>query len=246
MLTEQFLARIKLEGTIVDIKRLPLILRHMAQYIPFENLDVINGVSQPLSSHYIVQKILTEGRGGLCYEMNPLLAEVLRANEMNVKLIAATIYDSMHQEFSKTGYTHTVVLLEQHGERYLVDAGFGNNVPLMPVPLNGDVVSSTNGDFKIIGDELFMKRRHRDEQFVLAYRFKEERISWKQLQISQHIIEQSEASPFNKRALLTKCTEDGTITLSENDLTIMKNGQKIIRTLSSKEALEAKHRYFYQ
>lgn len=246
MLTEQFLARIQLEGTMIDMKRLPLILRHMAKYIPFENLDVINGVSQPLSSKRIVQKILVEGRGGLCYEINPLLAEVLRANELNVKLIAATIYDSTHQQFSKTGYTHTIILLEQHGERYLIDAGFGNNVPLMPVPLNGDVVSSTNGDFKVIGDELFMKRRYRDEQFVLAYRFKEERASWKQLQVSQHIIEQSEASPFNKKALLTKCTEDGTITLSENDLTIMQEGQKTVQTLTAEEVTQAKKQYFYQ
>ncbi|WP_010287575.1 arylamine N-acetyltransferase family protein [Kurthia massiliensis] len=246
MLTEQFLARIHLEGTKIDMKRLPLLLRHVAQYIPFENLDVMTGTSKPLSTAYMTEKILVNGRGGLCYEINPLLAEVLRENDLNVKLISATIYDTLQQQFSKTGYTHTLILLEDHEERYLIDAGFGNNVPLMPIPLNGDVVSSTNGEYKVIGDELFMKRRYRDEQFILAYRFKLEPISWKQLQISQHIIEQSEASVFNKRPLLTKCTEEGTITLSQHELTIMKNGLKTTETLTPEQAMKAKKQYFYQ
>ncbi len=91
-----------------------------------------------------------------------------------------------------------------------------------------------------------MKRSYRDEQFKLAYRFKRESITWDQLRISQQIIEQSEDSMFNKRALLTKCTEDGTVTLSENNLVIMKNGEKKNRVLTDVEKQQAKKDYFYQ
>jgi len=91
-----------------------------------------------------------------------------------------------------------------------------------------------------------MKRRYRDEQFVLAYRFDTQPITKSQLRTSQQIIENSEDSVFNKRPLLTKCTEDGTVTLAGNDLTIMKNGHKTLRTLTDTEKEAAKKQYFYQ
>lgn len=246
MLTNSFLERIHLENTTIDLKHMPIILRHIAKYIPFENLDVMDKTTKPLSLETITEKLLTNRRGGLCYEINTLLFEVLRENHLNVKLISAVIYEETRQAFSKTGYTHTVILLEDQGHAYLIDAGFGNNIPLIPVPLDGQVVSSTNGEYKIIDDELYMKRSYRDEQFKLAYRFKRESITWDQLRISQQIIEQSEDSMFNKRALLTKCTEDGTVTLSENNLVIMKNGEKKNRVLTDVEKQQAKKDYFYQ
>lgn len=246
MLTEAFLARIRLSGTKIDMKHLPLLLRHVAAYIPFENLDIIEGVSEVLSPEGTAKKILQQHRGGLCYEINPLLATVLAENGLHVQWISAVIYDALHEEFSKTGYTHTLILLEDHGEQYIVDAGFGNNIPLMAVPLDGRTVSSTNGDYRIEGNDLYMKRRYRDEQFVRAYRFDTQPIAAPQLRASQQIIETSEDSVFNKRPLLTKCTEDGTVTLSGNDLTIMKDGHKTLTTLTDTEKEAAKKQYFYQ
>jgi len=246
MLTNRFLQRIELKNTTIDIENMPVILRHIAKYIPFENLDVIDKTTKPLSLETIVEKLLTNHRGGLCYEINTLLFEVLRENNLNVNLISAVIYDESSQAFSKTGYTHTIILLEHKGVEYLIDAGFGNNIPLVPVPLNGDLVNSTNGIYKIIDNQLYMKRSYRDEQFILAYRFIKESLTWDQLRISQQIIEQSEESVFNKRELLTKCTEDGTVTLSENNLVIMKNGEKTSRVLTETEKQHAKKDYFYQ
>ena len=69
-------------------------------------------------------------------------------------------------------------------------------------------------------------------------------MTWDQLRISQQIIEQSEDSVFNKRALLTKCTEDGTVTLSENNLVIMKNGEKMSQVLTDIEKQQAIKNYF--
>lgn len=91
-----------------------------------------------------------------------------------------------------------------------------------------------------------MKRRYRDVQFICAYRFDTQPIEWPALRVSQQIIEQSEDSAFNKRLLLTKCTDNGTITLSGNDLTIMKDGEKTVATLTDKEKAVAKKTYFYQ
>jgi len=246
MLTNRFFQRIELKNTTIDLDHMPIILRHIAKYIPFENIDVIDKTTKPLSLETIAAKILTNHRGGLCYEINTLLFEVLRENNLNVNLISAVIFDETSQAFSKTGYTHTIILLEHQGLEYLIDAGFGNNIPLIPVPLNGDLVNSTNGAYKIVDHQLYMKRSYRDEQFKLAYRFKRDRITCDQLRISQQIIEQSEDSMFNKRALLTRCTEDGTVTLSENNLVIMKSGEKTSRVLTEVEKQQAKKDYFYQ
>lgn len=47
------------------------------------------------------------------------------------------------------GRTHVTILLKHEGQIYLIDTGFGGNLPLKPVPLNGETVISQNGEFRI-------------------------------------------------------------------------------------------------
>jgi N-hydroxyarylamine O-acetyltransferase len=44
-----------------------------------------------------------------------------------------------------------VTILIYHGdETYLIDTGFGSNLPLKPVPLSGETTVSNNGELELI------------------------------------------------------------------------------------------------
>ena len=43
-----------------------------------------------------------------------------------------------------------VILLSHNEQIYLIDTGFGVNLPLQPVPLSGQIARSANGEFRII------------------------------------------------------------------------------------------------
>lgn len=51
--------------------------------------------------------------------------------------------------FSPTGTTHVAVVLTNGRERYLVDTGFGGNLPLVLVPFDVKVARSRNGEFRV-------------------------------------------------------------------------------------------------
>ena len=62
---------------------------------------------------------------------------------------------------------------------FLVDTGFGGNLPLKPIPLNGEIVSSDNGEFRVKqensvhGDYIFfMKLKYKDDDWKMGYAFK--------------------------------------------------------------------------
>jgi N-hydroxyarylamine O-acetyltransferase len=55
------------------------LMRHQLFSVPFENLDVQAGKVVSLAPDDIADKVLTQGRGGYCYEVNGLFAMALAA-----------------------------------------------------------------------------------------------------------------------------------------------------------------------
>lgn len=57
-----------------DTATLHALMRHQLFSVPFENLDVQAGKIVSLAPDDIADKVLTQGRGGYCYEVNGLFA----------------------------------------------------------------------------------------------------------------------------------------------------------------------------
>ena len=49
--------------------------------VPFENLDIHMGVPISLDIDHLAEKIVTNGRGGYCFEQNTLMLHVLRESD---------------------------------------------------------------------------------------------------------------------------------------------------------------------
>ncbi|PAD34184.1 arylamine N-acetyltransferase family protein [Terribacillus saccharophilus] len=238
-----FQQRINMDGE-VTFETLPMLLQHFAQAIPFENLRIINNNKSLLSKEGLQKKILIRKEGGVCYELNTLLYYYLEEIGFDVTLVSACIYDQKSNDWSTTGNTHVTILLKQNEEQYIVDAGFGANIPLTPLPLTGEVMTTANGHFRIkpTGDgyTLDLKLEGRDDDWRVGYYFSEDnRITdMTELEQMQQIIETHPASPFNKSPFLTRRTTDGHVVLTPASLTVFSAGEPVKRTLDEKEYVE--------
>lgn len=127
-----YLQRINYQGsTDVSYETLRVLHRAHLLAISYENLDIHYGKTLPLDEAYFYEKVVTQRRGGWCYEMNGLFAWALRELGFEVTLLAGTVSRATDGADAEGNHLCLLVTLEQP---YLADVGFGNGL-LEPIPL---------------------------------------------------------------------------------------------------------------
>lgn len=129
-----YLRRIGFEGdakpthqTLRDIPRCQVLST------TFENLDVQLRRPVSLDATAAYEKIVGDGRGGWCYELNGLLGWALREIGFDVMRIAATV-ERTGPRYGERWGDHLCLVVTFEEERFLVDAGFGGSL-IEPMPL---------------------------------------------------------------------------------------------------------------
>ena len=124
---DALLARIGLDrAPAADVDGLRVLHRAFVERVPYEDLAVQLGESGPLDEAALTQRILSDGRGGYCFELNTVLAALLRAIGFVVTHHQAVV--------GGEGPTnHMALLVHLDGERWLADAGLGEGY-LDPLP----------------------------------------------------------------------------------------------------------------
>jgi N-hydroxyarylamine O-acetyltransferase len=242
-LNKLFYERIGLsQGHHITFDSLATILEKTAQTIPFENLCIIDGKTNEITKSNLVNKILVRKEGGICYELNSLFYFYLLANGFDAFLARGVVFNQAKQEYQDLGRTHVTILVNHEGRTYLIDTGFGGNLPLRPVPLTGESVTSNNGEFRVrklgtkYGDYVLeMKLKHKDTEWKIGYAFDTRNRIYDVTEFNeiQSIIAEHPESPFNKGPLLTRLTSNGNITLTKSTWTEWKDG------MVTKEIIEA-------
>jgi len=101
-------------------------LAHMRN-VPFENLDI--GLKHPIQidEPSIWQKIIGQGRGGFCYELNGLFAWLLRQVGFDVTYLNARVFN--HAGQLGIDFDHLALLVKIPGQPtpWLADVGFGDS-----------------------------------------------------------------------------------------------------------------------
>lgn len=224
------------ENNEITFNDLDDILEKTATVIPFENLRVIDASAEKITKENVMDKILVRNEGGLCYELNTNLYFFLLDNGFDVSLVRGVVYNHTAQEWGTIGRTHVAIILVQDEKKYIVDTGFGGNLPLKPVPLTGEVVSSFNGEFQIKNESsvhgnyiLHVKLKHKDADWKVGYAFDSQQLvgDLSELNEVQKIITEHPKSIFNKSPLVTKLIKNGSLTLTENSFTQWMNGEVI-------------------
>jgi N-hydroxyarylamine O-acetyltransferase len=108
---------------------------HRAQgtSIPFENLDPHGGRPVSLDPEDIERKLVHEGRGGYCFELNLLLHDALATLGADVDMFLARTRLGAPPGVVRPR-THLVLRASVDGESVLADAGFGMGTLFDPMP----------------------------------------------------------------------------------------------------------------
>ncbi|MCF4980489.1 MULTISPECIES: arylamine N-acetyltransferase family protein [Pseudomonas] len=109
-------------------------LRHVCTFA-FENLSVLSQLPVPLDLASIEQKVLFDGRGGYCYELNQMFLALLQELGFDARGITGRVVIGGPPD-AHTSRTHRLALVTLAGVRYISDVAFGGMVPSSPLQLD--------------------------------------------------------------------------------------------------------------
>ncbi len=118
--------------------------------IAYENLDILEGKPLGLTAQALFDKIVTRGRGGYCFELNGLLAYMLREMGFTVSQRFARY---LRGETEIPMRRHRVVVVSLDGDDYMLDIGVGQVAPRLPLKIAEGLVQEQNGEaYKFVRD----------------------------------------------------------------------------------------------
>ena len=204
------------EGTLRDI--------HIAHTlnVPFENLDVFYRRPILLDGASLHKKIVSERRGGYCFEMNGIFSLVLQ--EMGFKvtnLLARVAVDGIHY----TTKTHQAVLVETGGNTWLADVGFGNDGIIAPLILEENTEQRQFAHtYRLITSPTlgYVLQKKTGEKYNSLYAFTLDECSPDDFLMSNHFTATFPESFFLTMRMCTMPTKDGRITLTDNHFKVVK------------------------
>ncbi|NUU34877.1 arylamine N-acetyltransferase [Pseudomonas sp. C2B4] len=115
--------------------------RHTGAF-PFENLTTLSGEPVLIDLPSIERKVLHDGRGGYCYELNNLFLALLQTLGFDARGISGRVVMGQ-PEGAWTARTHRLSLVTLGGVRYITDVGFGGMVPTAPLLLDSAAEQAT-------------------------------------------------------------------------------------------------------
>jgi N-hydroxyarylamine O-acetyltransferase len=141
------------------------------QAIAFENLDPLMRVPVRIDAEAIQQKLIYAGRGGYCYELNGLLALVLRGLGFEVTGLSARALFG-HAPGS-TPRTHMLLKVETDEGPHIADVGFGSRTLSAALRLEERIEQHTpHGLYRLVGAGAYLEEQALiDGEWQSLYRF---------------------------------------------------------------------------
>jgi N-hydroxyarylamine O-acetyltransferase len=196
--------------------------------VPFENLSIHAGQPILLENDALFTKIVTNRRGGFCYEANGLFADLLRALGFDVAMLSAEVANTRGEFGPDFDHMTLKVQLER---RWLVDVGFGDSFvePLL-LDERGEQRQGSHA-YRIVpdGNYLVLMRRDEGEKWTAQYRFTLNHYKYADYAEMCRYHQTSPESHFTRSRICSRATDEGRITLSEMRLITTSNsdGQQI-------------------
>lgn len=209
---EAYLARLGLSGrpTIAELHRAHVVA------IPFENLDPLRGVPVSLDRVDLERKLVTERRGGYCFEHNLLFAAALRALGYTVEPMLARV--GARENPDRT-LSHLLLRVHDGDATWHADVGFGSGTLSEPIPFGpGEEFVQFGWRRRIIpdGDELVLQAVRGDEGWEDVYSFVPAPVRMVDIEVNNWFVCTNPRSRFVRGLVVTRHREDGSrIVLSD-------------------------------
>ena len=189
-------------------------------HVPYENLDIIDGIPLSLDVDDIFDKVVTRGRGGYCFELNGLLAALLSELGFTVRSFLGRF---LRGESSIPVRRHRLVAVECEGKTYICDVGMGQSAPRHPVLLEEGTEQEILGEiYKFERDAIHgwtLYDLHQGEWRKFCS-FSEENQFEVDFILPSFYCEKHPASPFNKTVMAAIKTDTGRKAINDRDFKI--------------------------
>ena len=187
-------------------------------FVPFENLDIHQGVAIVVDSRAILDKIVRRRGGGFCYELNSAFAWLLRELRFDVTILSAEVARP-GGEFDLP-FGHVTLRVDIDGRSWLADVGFGESF-IQPLPLAPDPPSDDG--YRLTRHEAAWHLEKDDEA---KYRFALEPRRIADFEPGCHHHQTSSESPFTRKVVTTRATPNGRVTLTPELCIVHENGKR--------------------
>jgi N-hydroxyarylamine O-acetyltransferase len=204
--------------------------------VPFENLDVVElKKNVSLDVHDVFQKIVTNRRGGYCFEMNLAFFSLLRALGYDVQACLARVVMGGADNGPKL---HRVNTVRFGGSRCVSDVGFGGPSPTFSLAvgesrvLDSDLwgLSSTDGEWI-----LWREGERGRERLISLVPFPLDAAAFV---TPNHWCCTSDQSVFTRVRMVNMNTRGGNVSITGDTLTVFNGGERTQKRLATHGELD--------
>lgn len=224
----KYLTRIYLANCEANLAGLTELQDHHMEHIPFENLDIVVRRKIALDYEHLFDKIILKKRGGYCFELNLLYAELLTSIGFSPTPVLGRVWLSNPKNTPPRN--HLAHLVELEGKTYVSDVGFGGLITRIPLDIHvSDAVDDNDGMVRVIpfADDQFMIQRETEKGWADLYSFEIVEISREDIEIANYYMSTHPDSHFYKHKFVGKHTKDGRKGLFNNKMSVRK-GIKVV------------------
>jgi N-hydroxyarylamine O-acetyltransferase len=176
--------------------------------IPFENLNILLGRPIDVDVPALQDKLVTQRRGGYCFEHNMLFAAVLTTLGFDLRRLMGRVRMGHDEYWART---HLVLLVTVDGQEWLVDTGFGGNGLREPIQFTENETEQDGRLLSLIrhDDPQWLLRVRRTDGWFDLYGFDEFPQHPIDVVVGNHYTSTSPRSPFTRRFVVERA-QDGT------------------------------------
>lgn len=230
---DAYFARIAYDGPrAATFEVLCALHRHHVCAIPFENLDVLldRGIRIDLAS--VTRKLVTDHRGGYCFEQNTLFAAVLRTLGFEVITLGGRVRWKVPDEVP-TARTHMILLVHCDGRRHLCDVGFGGLSLSTPIDLDVGTEQRSGHESRRVSrrDGEYVHQVLRHGHWLDVYRFTLEPHGAVDYELANWYTATHPASRFRQNLVAALAAEDRHYTLANHGFNIRHADGRVEKTV---------------
>jgi N-hydroxyarylamine O-acetyltransferase len=233
---ESYLKRIGYKGSLErNADTLTKLMRAQLFSVAFENLDVQAGKIVSLVPEQIVDKIVGQGRGGYCYEVNGLFSMALQALGFSYKFIACRpmFYPVRRPK------THMVLLVEADGDQWICDLGFGSYGIRAPIALSAleQRQQQDFDQFRLTTEQsgAYVVQALVDGQWLSQFGFEPYASEWVDFMPANYLNSTHPDTIFVQKLLVIKHHEQGRDILLGDQLKQIRADGTVVQQLSSEQ-----------
>ncbi|OZI60281.1 arylamine N-acetyltransferase [Bordetella genomosp. 11] len=198
--------------------------RH-TRVFPFETLSCLLRQPVPIDLPALEEKILHDGRGGYCYELNLLYQALLRHLGYTVRAISGRVVMGGPED-AWTARSHLLALVTVDGDDYISDVGFGRLVPTVPLRLEDRQPQPTPLETFQIGvqDDGYMLRAQVNGVWRALYRFDTQRQEAVDFEMGNWYVSTHPDSPLLGQLVVARCGDGHRKTLNNGSYGVHRPG----------------------